>query len=86
MEDSHDPLRRLVEVLPQAVLQKGELHRGGRLGHTVALGESTDGSGGVAPSPQAAEGGHAGVVPARDKPLFHQLAQLPFAHDRVIHA
>ena len=85
-EHRHAPLGGLVQVLPQAVLQEGVLHGGGRLAHAVALGEIADGAGGVAPAAQAAQGGHPGVVPAGDPALLHQLAQLALAHDGVVDA
>ena len=43
-------------------------------------------AGGVAPAAQAAEGGHAGVVPAGDPPSSTKLAQLALAHDGVVDA
>ena len=82
----HHPLGGLVQILPQAVLQKGELHGGGGLAHAVALGEVPDGPGGIAPTAQTAQGGHPGVVPAGDLALLHELAQLALGHDGVVDA
>ena len=86
VEDTHDPLGGLVEVLPEAVLQEAVLHHVGGLGDADALTEVPDGAGGVAPAAQAAEGGHPGIVPAGDSPLLHQPAELALAHDGVVDA
>jgi hypothetical protein len=53
-----------IEVFPDAVLQQGHVHDAVALGHTDAVAEIADGGRGVAPAPQAADGGHARVVPA----------------------
>ena len=86
MQHRHGALGILVEILPQAVLQEGVLHGGGHLRHADALGEIADGRGGIAPAAQAAQGRHAGIVPAGHEALLHQLAQLALGHDRVVDA
>ena len=45
-----------------------------------------DGGGGVAPAAQAADGGHAGVVPAVHIAALYQGAELPLTHHRVVDA
>ena len=45
MEHRHGPLGMLVQILPQAVFQKGILHGGGGLRHADAVAEIADGDG-----------------------------------------
>ena len=77
MQHRHGALGVGVQILPQAVFQKTVLNDVGGLGHADALAEIADGRGGIAPAAQAAQRGHAGIVPAGDIVLLHQLAQLP---------
>ena len=86
VQHRHDPAGVQVQVLPQAILQKGVFHRGVYLRHAVALAEIPDGGGGVAPAAQAADGGHPGVVPAVYQVFLHQGAEFPLAHHRVVDA
>ena len=82
----HDPPGGLVQVLPEAVLQKGVFNGIVRFGHPHPVAEIADGFGGIPPPPQAAQGGHAGIVPAGHPALLHQLAQLALGHDGVVDA
>ena len=85
-ENRHPPLGGLVEVLPETVLQEAVLHGAGCLGHADALAEISDGGRGVAPSAEAAEGGHPGIVPAGDPAALHQRPELALAHDGMVDA
>ncbi len=80
----HDALGGFVQVLPKAMLKEGELHGAGCLGYADAFAEIPDGGRGIAPPPQAAEGGHPGIVPAGDPAVLYQSAKLPLAHDGVV--
>ena len=84
VQHRHDTAGVLVQIVPQAALQKGPVHRGVHLADADALAEIADGAGGVAPPPQAAESGHPGIVPAGDPSVLHQLAELPLGHDGVV--
>ena len=49
----------------------------------IRLTEIANRLGRVAASPQPADRRHAGIVPAPNEPVAHQLQQLPLAHHRV---
>ncbi|OPZ12598.1 MAG: hypothetical protein BWZ10_02078 [candidate division BRC1 bacterium ADurb.BinA364] len=66
------------------MLEQGEIHHAGGLGHADAAHEVADRFGSVAPAAHAAQGRHAGIVPAADEPLLDQLAQFALAGDGVI--
>jgi hypothetical protein len=73
----------LVEVLPETVLQKLYIDHGIRLGYADPSEEIPDGLGRVAPAPQARQGGHARVVPARHLFLLHQADEPALGKDSV---
>lgn len=83
-EHRHDPVGAAIQVTAQAVFQESVFHRRVRLGYADLLRKAADGGGGVATAAKAANGGHPGIIPAGDVVLFHQLAQLPLAHDGVV--
>ena len=82
----HDAAGIGVQVVPQAALQQSPVHGGIHLADADALAEVPDGLGGVASPPQAAEGGHTGIVPAGDAAFLHQFSQLALGHDGVVDA
>ena len=84
VEDSHAALGHLVEVLAQRELQQAVVDDVVALGHADALAESADALGRVAATAETADSRHAGVVPAADVVLLHQLQQLALAHHRVV--
>ncbi len=83
LQHPHDPGRPVVQVFPHAEFQQGQVHQVFPLPHPDALAEGADGLRGVAPAPHPRQGGHAGVIPAADVPLIHQLQELALAHDRI---
>ena len=83
MEHGHRTAAAAVQVLPEAMLEKRDLHRAHRLGHAHAGDEITDRLGRVAASAQAHQRRHAGIVPPPDPPLLHELQQPALAHHRV---
>ena len=78
-EHGQHPRRAQVEILPQHVLEQGELDGAVVLGDADALAEIADGVGGVAAAAQPREGGEARVVPAGDVLSLHELQQLALA-------
>ena len=86
MQHAHRALGGGIEVLPQAVFEEGVLHHARTLGDADAVAEITDGLRREAAAAQAAERRHPRIVPARDDALLHELAQLAFAHHRVVDA
>ena len=73
----------MVQVLADAVLESGQLDDVLAPGHADALAEAADRAGRVSPAAESRDGGHAGVVPACDVTVLHQLPQPALAHDRV---
>ncbi len=73
----------LLQVLADAELQQARVGHHVALGHAHLLREGPYGLGRVAPAPQAADGGHAGIVPAPHDAVLHQLEQAALAHHRV---
>ena len=86
MQDSHRALRCAVQIVPEAALQFGKFNDVRALRDADHLAEIADGLCGVAAAAEAAERGHAGIVPAAHVPLFDQLAELSLAHHGVVDA
>src|SRR5690554_7201040 len=78
---AHGPL---VEVLAHTVLQQGNVDHIVAPCHTHAVGKHANAFGGVAPAAQARNGGHTGIVPARNDALLHQFEQLALTHYGVV--
>ena len=85
-QNGHGALRRVVEILAQAMLQKGIFDGVRGFCHADALAEVADGVAGVAAAAQAAERRHARIIPAGDIILLDQLAKLALGHDGVVNA
>ena len=81
--DHHIAVGALVQVLTQAPLQERKVDEVVPLGHSHLLGEVADALGSIAPAADTADGRHAGVVPAADKAVAHQLQELALAHDGI---
>ena len=79
-----DPGRPRVQVVADAVLQLVRLHRVVALGDADAAAEVADGLGGVTPSSESRQCGHARVVPTGHAVLLHELQEPALAHDRVV--
>ena len=84
VEDAHAAEGRAVEVVADAGFEKGEFRGALVLGDADLLAEVADGLGGVAAAAEAGDGRHAGVVPAVDELLLHELEELALRHDRVV--
>ena len=74
-----------VQLAADAGLQLAHVDQVVGLGDAGLPHKGENGGGGVAAAAQAAQGGHAGIVPAVHDAHFHQLAQVALAHDRVGH-
>ena len=83
VEDAHDPVGPLVQILPEAVLQQGYLDGVVASCDADAVAESADGFGGISPPPHPGYGGHSRVVPSADHAFLDELEQHPFAHNGV---
>ena len=83
VDDGADAGGDAVEVVAHGMLEELDVVEGLVLGVADAADEVLDGVWGVAASAQAADGGHAGVVPAGHQALLDELEQLALAHDRV---
>ena len=83
--DRHPPGSGQLHLGAHAPVQQAVVHQAVVLGHARLLHKGEDAGRAVAPAAQAAEGGHAGVVPAVHDALLHQFAQVALAHDGVGH-
>ena len=85
VQHRHGPGSRFPQIVPDAVLQDGEIHHGIRLAHADDVNEIPDGAGGIAAAAHGGQGRHPGIVPPGDVAPFHQLAEVALAHDRPGH-
>ena len=79
----HISVGTLVQVLAHAPLHELQVNELLPLGDTYLLGEHPHGFRSISPSPDAADGRHARVVPAADIMVLHKFQQLPLAHYRI---
>ena len=82
-EHRHRPRRMPVEILAHAVLEQPDVDHVLLLGDADPRAEVANRLGRVAAPPQAGDGRHPRIVPARDVTLRHQLEQLSLAHHGV---
>src|SRR5690606_27278011 len=83
-QHAHGPRGVIVQVVADAELQHAHVdHRIGA-GDPDAFTEFTDRSRGIATATEAADGGHARVIPAIHMPLVDQQLELALAGDRVV--
>ena len=80
---AHHAGRGLVQLFPDGKLQLCDVHEAVPLGQTDAGAELPDGPRRVAASAQAAQCGHARIVPAAHMVVLHQLQQLALAQHGV---
>ena len=83
VQDAQRPGGMGIEVLPDAVLQQGDVDQVVIFRHADLGAEVPDGFRGVAPAAHARDGRHPGVIPALDEMVFHQFNEPPFAEHRV---
>jgi len=84
VEHSHAARSDSVEVFAAAEFQQAVMHLGvGGAGDADAGAEVADGFGGIAAAAKAADGGHAGVVPAAHVAFLHQLDELALGEHGV---
>src|SRR5206468_8073896 len=86
MQDGHHARRALVQILADAVLELRNVDDVLLLGNADTRTEVADRFWRITAAAQAADRRHARVVPARDKPLLHELQQLPLAHPGAVEA
>ena len=86
LQNCHDTLGGLVQILTQAEIQECQRNGVGALGDTDTLAEIADGGGGVATAAQTAQGGHTGIIPAGNHIGLHQVSQLALAEYGVVDA
>ncbi|VTR69198.1 conserved hypothetical protein [Desulfosarcina cetonica] len=84
LQDAHHPGGAQVEILTDAVLEKGHVHHAVAFGQADAIAEVANRLGGEAPSPQATDGGHARIVPAAHMAFRDELDQLALAQHGVV--
>ena len=78
-------LRGQVQLAADAGFQLAHINEVVGLGDAGLAHEGEDRRSGVAAAAQAAQGGHAGVIPAVHDAHLHQLTQIALAHDGVGH-
>ena len=83
VEDGAYARCRLFLVLAEGVLQQAQVNHSLHLGVAYLIDKLTDSIGCVSASAQTADGRHAGVVPAADKPFLHELEHLALRHHGV---
>ena len=72
-----------VQVIADTALEHRHLGEAVVLGHADGGGEGAQRLGPNAPTTQAAQGGHARIIPTADQAFFDKLQQLALAHHRV---
>ena len=75
-----------VQVIADTALEHRHLGEAVVLGHADGGGEGAQRLGPNAPTTQAAQGGHARIIPTADQAFFDKLQQLALAHHRVAEA
>ena len=81
--DHHVAVGTGVQVLADAPLEELDVHELVALGDADLVAEHAERLGGVAATADAAERGHAGVVPAAHELLLHELEELALGHQGV---
>src|SRR2546422_260578 len=83
VEHGHGARGDRVQRVAQCAFERAVVNPAVALGHAYAFGKQLNRFGGVAAAAQADEGGHAGVVPAGDSVVVHQLGQFALAGQHV---
>lgn len=83
VEHGHATVGFELQVFAQAAFQGAVVDPAVGFGHANAFGKHLQRFGRVATAAQAHDGGHAGVVPAADLVVVHQLGELALAGDDV---
>ena len=83
-QNGEGPAGVAVQILPNRVLEQGDVDDVLLLRDADAGAEVADGLRRVPAPPDAGDGRHPRVVPSRDELLFHQREQLALAHDGVV--
>ena len=83
IEHRHTTRRRPVEIVAHFKLKQGHIGRAIELGDADALAKITNRCRRISTPTQAGNRRQAGIIPAIDMTLLHQLQQFAFAHHRV---